>query len=139
MEVFVYPAFVIWLDELLEADVDVHVDVLMLIEALRIYGRGLSDPESHPVVTSQFDLHALRRTPPSIAAPLATGPPVLRVLYAFCRTADGEVAAVVLIGGDKTELGNRWYPSNLAEAERRLTIFCGQRRFTPIKRSRTSR
>lgn len=138
MDVVVYPAFSTWLDQLLEADPDVHVDVVMLIEALRIYGRALSDPESHPVVTSRFDLHALRRTPPSVAAPSATGPPVLRVLYAFCRTSEGEIIAAILIGGDKTELGNRWYPSNLAEAERRLTILCGQRRFTPTKRSRTN-
>jgi hypothetical protein len=138
MEVVLYPAFTAWLDQVLDADPDVHVDVLMLIEALRIYGRELSDPESHPVVTSRFDLHALRRTPPSAAAPTATGPPVLRVLYAFCRTSEGEVIAAVLIGGDKTELGNRWYPSNVAEAERRLTVLGGQRRLTPIKRTRSN-
>lgn len=138
MEVVAYPAFVVWLDRLLEADPDVHTDVFMLIEAVRIYGRLLSDPESHPVVTSQFDLHALRRTPPSVAAPSAFGPPVLRILYAFCRTVEGEIVAAVLIGGDKTELGNRWYPTNLAEAERRLLVLCGQRRLVPLKRSRTS-
>jgi hypothetical protein len=138
VEVVVYPVFVTWLDQLLDADPDVHVDVVMLIEALRIYGRSLSDPESHPVVTSRFDLHALRRTPPSAAAPSAFGPPVLRILYAFCRAVEGEIVAAVLIGGDKTELGNRWYPTNLAEAERRLMVLCGQRRLVPIKRFRVS-
>jgi hypothetical protein len=35
----------------------------------------------------------------------------------------GEVA-VILLGGDKTELGNRWYPANLNEAEHRLDQYC---------------
>jgi hypothetical protein len=36
------------------------------------------------------------------------------------------VRAVLLLGGDKADLGNRWYPTNLAEAERRLTVFAAQ-------------
>jgi hypothetical protein len=104
VDIVLYPAFVTWLNQVLEVDPEVHIDVLMLIEALRVYGRELSDPESHPVVTSRFDLRALRRTPASPAAPSATGPPVLRILYAFCRTEEGEVIAAVLIGGDKTDL-----------------------------------
>jgi hypothetical protein len=55
-------------------------------------------------------MHALRRTPPSATTPYADRPPVLRVLYAYCRRPSGELVAVVLIGGDKTDLGNRWYP-----------------------------
>jgi hypothetical protein len=72
-------------------------------------------------------MHALRRTPPSEAAPYATGPPVLRILYAVCRNATGDEVAVVLLGGDKTTLGNTWYPVNVSEAEARLDSYCRQR------------
>lgn len=51
---------------------------------------------------------------------------MLRILYAFCRTSDRGEVAVVLLGGDKTALGNNWYPANLTEAEARLDNFCRQ-------------
>jgi hypothetical protein len=44
---------------------------------------------------------------------------VLRVLYGFCRAGAHEMA-VVLVGGDKTTLGSRWYPPHVAEAQLRL-------------------
>ena len=102
---------------------------MALLTALEEHGRGLDDErrdESHPVVTSRYDLHALRRTPPSEAAPYATGPPVLRILYAVCRSTAGTEVAVVLLGGDKTALGNNWYPVNRTEAESRLDNYCRQ-------------
>ena len=78
-------------------------------------------------------MHALRRTPPSEAAPYATSPPVLRILYAICTTTPGNEVAVALLGGDKTVLGNNWYPANLAEAEHRLEQYCRQEPdLTPI-------
>ena len=75
-------------------------------------------------MTSRFDLHALRRTPPTDSTPYATSPPVLRILYAICRTADGPEVAIVLLGGDKTALGNAWYRTNFGEAEHRLDQYC---------------
>ncbi len=51
---------------------------------------------------------------------------MIRVLYGFVASVQREVRAVLLLGGDKTDLGNRWYPTNLAEAERRLTVFAAQ-------------
>ncbi len=77
-------------------------------------------------MTSRYDMHALRRTPPSEAAPYATGPPVLRILYAICRSTSGDEHAVVLLGGNKATLGNQWYPVNLNEARARLDNYCRQ-------------
>jgi hypothetical protein len=52
---------------------------------------------------------------------------VLRVLYGFVRPPDGPLRGVILLGGDKTEFGNRWYPPAIAEAESRLATLAGQR------------
>ena len=134
MKVELYPDVHRWLTRVEEFDLDVYAEIIALIDALQSFGRELADPESHPAVTSRFDMHALRRTPPSATAPYAEGPPVIRVLYAFCRRASGEPVAVVLIGGDKTYLGNRWYPPNIVEAERRLLIYAGQHHLTPLDR-----
>lgn len=79
-----------------------------------------------PYLDSCCRLHALRRTPPTDSTPYATTPPVLRILYAVCQHAAGEDIAVVLLGGDKTALGNAWYPTNVAEAEHRLDQYCRQ-------------
>ena len=51
---------------------------------------------------------------------------MLRILYAICRTTSGDERAVVLLGGDKTRLGNQWYPANLNEAQARLDSYCRQ-------------
>lgn len=134
MEVVLYPDVDRWLTRVEQFDLDVYAEIVALIDALGTYGRDLGDPESHPAVTSTFDMHALRRTPPSTTAPYADGPPVIRVLYAYCRRPSGDQVAVVLVGGDKTELGNRWYPPNIAEAQRRLLIYAGQHHLTPLRR-----
>ena len=136
VEVVLYPAVGVWLTKVEEIDLDIYAEILALIDAIQRFGRELSDPESHPVVTSKFDMHALRRTPPSTTAPFADGPPVIRVLYAFCRRASGTQVAVVLLGGDKTDLGNRWYPPKIATAETRLLIYAGQHQLTPMRRQR---
>jgi hypothetical protein len=128
VEVRYHPLFERWLAELAEADEEIFGEVMALLTALETHGRDLDDErreESHPVVTSRYDMHALRRTPPSEAAPYADRPPVLRILYAVCRTPAGETA-VVLLGGDKTALGNAWYPANLAQAEARLDQYARQ-------------
>jgi hypothetical protein len=129
VEIRYHPLFERWLVELAEADDEIFGEVMALLTALEEHGRDLDDEdreESHPVVTSRYDIHALRRTPPSEAAPHAVGPPVLRILYAICRTDAGGECAVVLLGGDKTTLGNQWYPVNLNEAQARLENYCRQ-------------
>ena len=129
MELRYHPLFERWLAELADSDEEIFGEVMALLTALELHGRDLDDEtreESHPVVTSRFDMHALRRTPPSEAAPYADAPPVLRILYAVCRDNEGSEYAVVLLGGDKTTLGSNWYPANLAEAETRLQQYCGQ-------------
>ena len=127
MQIRYHPLFERWLVELAEADEEIFGEVMALLTAVEEHGRDLDDEnreESHPVVTSRYDMHALRRTPPSEATPYAVGPPVLRILYAICRTAAGDERAVVLLGGDKTTLGNHWYPVNLNEAQARLESYC---------------
>lgn len=129
VEVRFHPLFERWLMALAEGDEEIFGEVMALLTALEEHGRDLDDEdreESHPVVTSRYDMHALRRTPPSEAAPHAVGPPVLRILYAICRTDAGDERAVVLLGGDKTTLRNQWYPVSLNEAEARLDSYCRQ-------------
>lgn len=62
----------------------------------------------------------------------ATGPPVYRIIYGYC-TRHGTDVAVVLTGGDKTTLGNHWYPPNIAESQTRLEQYTRQHTdLTPI-------
>ena len=127
MDVRYHPLFDRWLGELAADDEEVFGDVMALLNALESYGRELDDErreESHPVVTSRYDLHALRRTPPTQSTPYATTPPVLRLLYGYCRSAGGPDIAVVLLGGDKSTLGSLWYRTNISEAEDRLHQYC---------------
>jgi hypothetical protein len=138
MDVRYHPLFERWLTDLAAADEETFGDVMALLTALEVHGRDLDDErreESHPVVTSRYDMHALRRTPPTESTPYADSPPVLRILYAVCRTDRDDEVAVALLGGDKTELGNLWYPANLSEAEHRLDGYCRQRKdISPIVR-----
>lgn len=127
MDVTYHPLFERWLAQLAEADDEIFGEVMALLTALEEHGRELDDEhreESHPVVTSRYDMHALRRTPPTEATPYADAPPVLRILYAICRSDRGDEVAVVLLGGDKTRLRSHWYPVNLNEAEHRLDQHC---------------
>ena len=128
MEVRYHPLFERWITELAEADEEVFGEVMALLTALEEHGRDLEGEardESHPIVTARYDLHALRRTPPTQSTPYAVDPPVLRILYGVCRTVDDELA-VALVGGDKTTLGNHWYPPHIAEAQVRLEQYCRQ-------------
>ena len=131
MEVRLHPLFQDWLDRLSTQvqpdDVDwfeVFTEVMALIAALEKYGRELGDPECHPVVTASYDLHALRRTPPTTTTPYADSPPVLRILFGFVSNDDGEEVAVVAIGGDKSSLGNHWYRANITQAQDRIDQWC---------------
>ena len=133
MEVVYHPYFLEWFEELVNVDIEVAGEIQALIDALAVHGRELGDPESHPVVTSRLGLRALRRTPPTRVTPYAEGPPVIRLFYGFVAPDRGDVRAVLLLGGDKTDLGNRWYPTNLAEAERRLTIFAGRQHWRIVR------
>jgi hypothetical protein len=87
-----HPLFDRWLGQLAANDdlLEVFGEVLALLEALDTYGRELEDDgqeESHRVVTSMCDMHALRRAPPSVAAPYADEPPVLRISTSGARTS----------------------------------------------------
>jgi hypothetical protein len=65
VDVRYHPLFERWLNELAEADEEIFGEVMALLTALELHGRDLEDErrdESHPVVTSRFDMHALRRT-----------------------------------------------------------------------------
>ena len=129
MDVRLHPLFQDWLERLADPTgtgelSDVYVEVMALIAALGEYGRDLGDPECHPIVTSSYDLHALRRSPPTITTPYAYGPPVLRILFGYVRDEDGNDAAVMALGGDKTALGNAWYPANITQAQDRIDQWC---------------
>jgi hypothetical protein len=134
MELRLDPQFEQWLTTLSTDDelLDVYADILALLDALATNGQQLIEPESKPIQTDAY-LHELRRTPPSDAAPLADQPPIIRILYAFCRTTTGTTAALILIGGDKTHLGNNWYPKNIMLAKTRLMSRCSVEQLTPLR------
>lgn len=122
MEILYHPAAGQWLTEIASDDelIEVFGEIMALITALEKYGRSLDGEETRPIVSSRFDMHELRRTPPSETLPYADSPPVIRVLYAFCQRHNGVPVAVILLGGDKAELGEDWYLSNVPVADGRL-------------------
>ena len=126
VEILYHPLFVVWFQDLVEADIEIAGEVQALIDELELHGRALGDPESHQLLTSGLGLRTLRRTPATAVTPYAVGPPVLRVIYGFVEISPRRIAAALLLGGDKTVLGNVWYPRNIGEAERRLTIWAAQ-------------
>jgi len=134
VEIIYQKDFVSWWMDTANTDVEVAGDIQALIDALERHGKALGDPESHPVAMSKQGLRALRRTPPTDVTPYAVGPPVIRVLYGFVDKGGGQLAAVLLLGGDKTSLQSDWYPLNVAEAERRLMILAGQKAWRIVTR-----
>lgn len=97
---------------------DLVAEVTALVMALEEFGHGVEeenhhvDAISHPIVTSKYRAFALRRTPPTSVTPYAVQPPVLRIPYVwFTDTENGTEVAVIMFIGDKTDLGNDWYPS----------------------------
>lgn len=109
------------LNDLAAADsdyLDLVADVTALVTALEEFGHGVEeenhhdDAISHPIITSKYRTFALRRTPPTPVTPYAVQPPVLRIPYVwFTDTETGIDVAVIMFLGDKTDLGNDWYPS----------------------------
>jgi hypothetical protein len=91
VEIQYHPAAEKWLVGIASDEdfVEVFGDVMALIAALEKYGRGLEGEETNPIMSSRYDMHELRRTPPSTTVPYADGPPVIRILYAFCRRPQG--------------------------------------------------
>ncbi len=92
-------------------------DVQSLLNALETHGHGVESENhvrsaiSHPIVTSRYQTFALRRTPPTAATPTSIGPPILRVPYVWFNDETlRQPLAVVMLIGDKSKLGNDWYP-----------------------------
>ena len=100
------------------AEIAAPVDILN-DKGHAIEGEDPGDP-SHPIVISRFQMFALRRTPPTSATPYATGPPVLRIPYVWFDAPNATEVAVVMMIGDKTALGNRWYPHTVTRIESQL-------------------
>ena len=100
---------------------DLLADVSALVMALEKYGHEIegyqSEDASHPIVISKFQVFALRRTPPTVYTPYADHPPVLRIPYVWFDAVDGKEVAVVMLIGDKTGLGARWYPWAIEQIE----------------------
>ena len=90
-------------------------EVTALLLALEDFGHDIEgeqpDDASHPIVISKYQTFALRRTPPTRFTPYAYSQPVLRIPYVWFDRPRGEQLAVVMLAGDKSELGNAWYPS----------------------------
>ena len=96
-------------------------EITALLLALEDFGHDIegehSDDASHPIVISRFQTFALRRTPPTRFTPYAHSQPVLRIPYVWFDETGGEPLAVVMLAGDKSELGNAWYPSIVQQIE----------------------
>ena len=134
MKVAHHPQFTAWLDRQSD-DLNIYGELFALLGALETLGEARLIGH-HPVVTSPY-LYALRRTPPTMTTPYATQPPVIRILFGFTindeRDTAGRPSAVMLVGGDKTRLGNLWYPPNIGEAHRRLRQHALATDTTPYK------
>ena len=100
---------------------EVFGEVSALLRALEDFGHDIegeqSDDASHRVVSSRYELFTLRRTPPTTFTPYAVGRPVIRVAYVWCEEADGAEAAVLMLMGDKADLGNTWYDGIVKQIE----------------------
>ncbi len=59
-------------------------------------------------------------TPPTAYTPYATEPPVIRIIYVWFVESSGDELPVVMLMGDKTLLGNRWYPSKVVQVETQM-------------------
>jgi hypothetical protein len=143
-EVQFHPEFARQFEELCEdsAVLETAGEVSQLIEALEAYGHDIEGEDeedaSHPVVTARVRMFALRRTPPTEYTPYADAPPVLRIPYEWFINGDtGEEVAVVMFIGDKSALGNAWYPSAIAKVEGQLipTWTAAHPKHRPIPRS----
>ncbi len=99
--------------------------IMALVNALAEYGHDLEgyegDAPSHPIVTSRYQMFALRRTPPTRYTPLATKPPIIRIPYVwFTNTHTNQEFPYIMLIGDKTDLSNDWYPGVVDLIETKL-------------------
>jgi hypothetical protein len=78
-------------------------------------------------VISRFQTFALRRTPPTNYTPFAYAPPILRIPYVWFDQAGGDQVAVVMLAGDKADLGNDWYPGIVRQIEGAMIPEWGRR------------
>ena len=103
---------------------DTAGEVTALLTALEEHGHDLegeaTDDPSHPIIISRYHMFALRRTPPTAYTPYADTPSVIRIPYVWFLDADDQELAVVMLMGDKSTLGNHWYPRWVNEIENRL-------------------
>ena len=116
-------------------------EVTALLTALETYGHEIEGEQpgdaSHPIVISRYWMYALRRTPPTDYTPYADVPPVIRVPYVwFYDSESRDEVAVVMLMGDKSRLGNQWYPQKVQEIEGRLIP--DWQRHNPTHRARRS-
>jgi hypothetical protein len=101
---------------------DIAGEITMLLDALETHGHDIegeaTDDPSHPVVTSRYQMFALRRTPPTTHTPYADRPPVIRIPYVWFldKETSAEVAVVMLMG-DKATQGSHWYPKQVEAIE----------------------
>lgn len=127
MLVHYHPRFARQYAKLAEAAVEDDVlmevfgEVSALLRALEDFGHDIEgdrpDDASHPVVSSRYELYTLRRTPPTRFTPYASDRPVMRIAYVWGKEADGSEAAVVMLMGDKSDLGNTWYEGTVRQIE----------------------
>lgn len=124
MRVEFHPTFVDQYERLCQDDdaAEIAGEITMLLDALEEHGHDIegeaSDDPSHPVVTSRFQMFALRRTPPTMRTPYADRPPVIRIPYVWFQDPEtNEELAVVMLMGDKTTQGNHWYPKQVEAIE----------------------
>lgn len=115
-----HPTFAVQYEQLCrdEDSAELAGEVTSLLDALEQHGHDIEgeavDDPSHPIVTSRYQMFALRRTPPTIRAPYADQRPVIRIPYVwFLDTESGEEGAVVMLMGDKATLGSHWYPAKV--------------------------
>ncbi len=127
MDIFFHPRFTHQIEQMATAAehdevlTEVFGEVSALLQALEEFGHEIEgeQPEdaSHRIVSSRYELFALRRTPPTVYTPYAQGRPVIRIVYAWCEEAAGSEAAVVMHMGDKARLGNTWYDGVVRQVE----------------------
>lgn len=136
MELRYHPLFERCLAALAEGDEEIFGEVMALLTALEIHGRELDDEqceESHPL--SPLGSTCMRSGAPHLRKqrPTQRHRPCSASSTRSARLPPGDEVAVALLGGDKTVLGNNWYPANLAEAEHRLEQYGRQEPdLTPI-------
>jgi hypothetical protein len=139
-----HPRFASQYEQLCQVEdaAEVAGEITSLLDALEGHGHDIegeaTDDPSHPVVTSRYQMFALRRTPPTITTPYADTPPVIRIPYVwFLDIETGEEVAVVMLMGDKTNLGNHWYPAQVERIE--TVLIPAWVRHHPTHRARTRR